>query len=76
MGSTITLCNLADTELNTLLCNLSAGLGAPGGQGPQGPQGLEALLSDYWHPVLEILAWNFLLKNVPRSECAGSGGML
>lgn len=70
------LCNRTDTELTTLLCNLSPGLGAPGGQGPQGPQGLEVLLSDYWHPVLEILAWNFLLKNVPRSECAGLGGML
>lgn len=76
MGSTVTLGEvLLIQSLTRCFVIYLLGWGPLEGR-PQGPQGLELLLSDYWRPVLEILAQNFLLKNVPGSECAGLGGML
>lgn len=73
-GSTVALCAISLVQrLPHCLVIYLLGWGPPGGQGPQG---LELLPSDCRHPVLEILAQNFPVKNVPRSECAGFGGVL
>lgn len=73
LAATVTLYSHTEAALTKRRHQSPASLGAPGGQGPQG---LELLPPDCRRPVFEILAWTFPAKNVPRSELAGSGGVL